>query len=39
VIPIEVTEVTETDQQAETDHPTATDIQKQAAAAETDQAA
>jgi hypothetical protein len=39
VIPIEVTEVTETDQQAETDHPTATDIQKQAAAAETDRAA
>jgi hypothetical protein len=39
VIPIEVTEVTKTDQQAETDHPTATDIKKQAAAAETDRAA
>jgi hypothetical protein len=35
----EATEVTETDQQAETDHLIATDIQKQAAAAETDQAA
>ena len=39
MIPIEVTEVTETDQQAETDHPTATDTQLQAAAADTDQAA
>jgi len=29
------TEATKTDQQAETDHPTATDIQQQAAAAET----
>ena len=35
----EATEVTETDQQAETDHLTATDIQIQAAAAETDHAA
>jgi len=39
VSPTEVTEVTETDQQAETDHLTATDIQLQAAAAETDHAA
>ena len=35
----EVPEVTETDQQAEPDHPIATDIQPQAAAADTDQAA
>jgi len=35
----EATEVTETDQQAETDHLIATDIQIQAAAADTDQAA
>ncbi len=35
----EATEVTGTDQQAETDHPTATDIQLQAAAADTNQAA
>ena len=35
----EATEVTETDQQAETDHLMATDIQIQAAAADTDQAA
>ena len=35
----EVPEVTETDQQAEPDHPIATDIQLQAAAVDTDQAA
>ena len=35
----EVPEVTETDQQAEPDHPIATDIQPQAAAVDTDQAA
>jgi len=35
----EATEVTETDQQAETDHLIATDIQIQAAAADTNQAA
>jgi hypothetical protein len=39
VILTEATEVTETDQQAETDHLTATDIQIQAAVADTDQAA
>ena len=39
MIPIEVTKVTKTAQQAETDHPTATDIQIQAAAAETDHTA
>ena len=37
--PTEVTEVTETDQQAETDHLIATNIQIQAAEADTDQAA
>jgi len=39
VNPTEVTEATEKDQQAETDHLTATDIQIQAVAAETDHAA
>ena len=37
--PTEATEATEKDQQAETDHLLATDIQIQAAAAETNQAA